>query len=58
MRSNPERGFRHELHPDTSGTLSPLQLSQLSAFNLTVAQTYWYLRSRLPLYSASRHCRV
>jgi hypothetical protein len=43
MRSNPERGFRHELHPDTSGTLSPLQLSQLSAFNLTVAQTYWYL---------------
>lgn len=43
MRSNPERGFRHELHPDENGTISPLQLSQLERFNLTVGQTYWYL---------------
>ena len=43
MRSNPERGFRHELHPDENGTLSPLELEQLKQFNLTVGQTYWYL---------------
>ena len=43
MRSNPERGFRHELHPDENGTLTQLSLDQLRMFNLTVGQTYWYL---------------
>ena len=43
LRDNPERGFRHELHPDANGTLPPLQLQQLREYNLTVGQTYWYL---------------
>ena len=45
MRSNPERGFRHELHPDENGTLSQPVLDQLRVNNLTVGQTYWYLPS-------------
>ena len=43
LRDNPERGFRHELHPDANGTLPPLQLQQLREYNLTVGQTYRYL---------------
>ena len=42
---NPERGFRHELHPDENGTVSQQQLNELKTFNLTVGQTYWYLPS-------------
>jgi hypothetical protein len=45
MRRNPERGFRHELHPDGNGTLTPASLLQLAEYNLSVAQTYWYLPS-------------
>lgn len=45
MINNPERGFRHELHPDSDGNLSAPELEQLKQFNLTVAQTYWYLPS-------------
>ena len=43
LRSNPERGFRHELHPDANGTISTSSLDQLRMYNLTVAQTYFYL---------------
>ena len=54
MRSNPERGFRHEIHPcmDTAhacpsgthtGTVSAANLAELREFNLTVAQLYYYL---------------
>lgn len=50
MRSNPERGFRHELHgactyewgPTRHG-LSEDALKQMASFNLTVAQVYCYL---------------
>ena len=45
IRNNPERGFRHELHPDENGTLAQQQLDELREYNLTVAQTYWYLPS-------------
>ena len=54
MRSNPERGFRHEIHPNIkgphdvnttapSGTVSAANLAELGTFNLTVAQLYYYL---------------
>ena len=54
MRSNPERGFRHEIHPSIkgtheinktapSGTISAATLAELGEFNLTVAQLYYYL---------------
>ena len=45
IRNNPERGMRHVLHPDQDGTLSASVLEQLKMYNLTVAQTYWYLPS-------------
>ena len=45
IRNNPERGMRHELHPDQNGTLPSSVLEQLKMYNLTVAQTYWYLPS-------------
>ena len=47
MRSNPERGFRHELHGACTGEgtsgLSDDAIKELATYNLTVAQVYCYL---------------
>ena len=42
--SNPERGFRDELHPNPlTGEYSPHAMENMRRFNLTVGQTYFYI---------------
>ena len=43
MVLNPERGFRDEVHPDLDGGFPAGTFETMARFNLSVAQTYYYL---------------
>ena len=43
MVLNPERGFRDEVHPDLDGNFPTGTFETMARFNLSVAQTYYYL---------------
>ena len=54
MASNPERGFRHEIHGGCAdGGMLKTAVAELRRYNLTVAQTYCYLSNETQLTSSA-----